>query len=53
MFARFFNELPQHEIGGNVGSAEGNDNNNNVDVSDCETESSEPQRNIRCCSSPD
>ena len=41
------------KLGGNVDSAEGNDNNNNVDATNHETESSEPHHNIRHCSSLD
>ena len=53
MFAELSNELPQNEVGGNVNSSEGNDSNNNIDAADHETDSSEPQRTIRWCSSPD
>ena len=43
MFTKLSNELPQNEVGGNkVDSVEGNDNNKNVNATDCEIESSEP-----------
>jgi len=47
MFAELTNELHQNEIHGNVNVAEDNNNNNNVGTTDPETESSEPQQNIR------
>jgi len=39
IFAELSNELPQNEIDEHVDSTEGTENNNNVDVTDLETES--------------